>query len=173
MFRSTSTSSANPSTSPTRRSRLDIAGVSNLFVRVRRLEQRALRRNTMSVLTSGDPKTHTVISSNENQGACLPVEYVNQYVCTGGVNVAPLLRATRTSLLGRVEVLGANALMDEQWECTIYGPKHNTGNGTYTVQVRYLASATKSAVCDPCRPVALEQAKGIPGLMTIVKRSDA
>jgi hypothetical protein len=145
-----------------------------MFVRVRRLEKQAAKtRAGQTILSSGEPKTHPTIASNITEEHRLPVEYVDHFVCTGGVNVVPLLRATRSTLLDRVEHIGANTLTDEQWECTISGPKQNNVNGTYKVEVRYHASATKSAARDPHRPVALEEAKGIPGLMTIIKRNDA
>lgn len=99
----------------------------------------------------------------------MPVEYTDRFECVGGVNVTTLLRATRTTLLETVMKLGANALIDEQWDCIISGPK----NGVYKVQTRYAASATRCMRPDPRRPVALDQAEGIPGLMTILKREDA
>ncbi|KAF8965034.1 hypothetical protein BDZ97DRAFT_1757465 [Flammula alnicola] len=70
------------------------------------------------------------------------------YICVGGVNVSTLLRASRSALLENCEYLGANALVDELWECRITGPKP-VHNGTYKVFIRYTASATRSTVPDP------------------------
>jgi len=69
------------------------------------------------------------------------------------------------------ELAGANVLIDEQWKCTICGPKHRP-NGTFKVQIHYTAKATRSDKPDPHKPVALDQVKGIPGLMTILSRND-
>ncbi|KAF4568640.1 hypothetical protein AB1N83_011284 [Pleurotus pulmonarius] len=98
----------------------------------------------------------------------LPMALTNVYTCTGGVNILVLLRATRRGLMERAEVLGANVLVDESWKCTICKIRWNGG---YKVNIRYHASATRSSVPDPYKPVALENAKGVPGLMTIIKRN--
>lgn len=45
----------------------------------------------------------------------MDVEFIDHYECAGGVNVGILLRATRSSLVERVEDLGANALVEEQY----------------------------------------------------------
>lgn len=122
-----------------------------------------------TVLTSGEPKTQPGVAEGCKGKEILSVEYIDHFMCAGGVNVPTLLRASRTALLERIDALGANALLDEEWECTISGPKP-LHNGTYKVQVRYMANATRSSAVDPRRPVALDKAKGIPGLMTIIKR---
>ncbi|CAA7264297.1 unnamed protein product [Cyclocybe aegerita] len=175
MLRSPSRSSSTPGTTASpKKHRLGMAGVANLFIRMRRLEDRSktssAKRNHI-VVDSGEPQTHPTIANNVKEEQQIAVEFTENYVCAGGVNVATLVRATRSELLGRVEGLGANTLADEQWACTISGPKP-APNGTYKVQVRYTAAATKSVARDPCRPVAMDKAKGIPGLMTIVRRND-
>ncbi|TFK21155.1 hypothetical protein FA15DRAFT_95705 [Coprinopsis marcescibilis] len=125
------------------------------------------------VFSSGDePSTHAGISEAIEQGFDpLPVEYWDTFECAGGVNLVTLLRATRSSLMEHVSQnlhIPANALVQEQWQATICGPKH----GIYRVQIRYTGAATRSSKPDPRRPVALDQAKGIPGLMTILKRNE-
>lgn len=90
-----------------------MAGVANLFIRMRRFEDAALSANH-EVMSSGEPQTHPGLAEaceNQEQAA---VELTDNFVCAGGVNVTTLLRATRTSLLEHVEPLGANALLDEQ-----------------------------------------------------------
>jgi hypothetical protein len=42
----------------------------------------------------------------------------------------------------------------------------------FVLKIRYTASATMSSVPDCRRPVALDKAKCIPGLMSILKRND-
>ncbi|PPQ66016.1 hypothetical protein CVT24_011960 [Panaeolus cyanescens] len=183
MLRSTSRSSSalqSPTGSEnTTRSepRLSISAISRMFLRMRRLDESANnkpKRTKATVISSGEPVTHSgldVSPTEEHQQ--VPVEYVDHYVCEGGVNVATLVRATRQTLLERVDACGANSLTQEQWQCSISPPKNvHHGVGTYKVEVRYHASATRSSVPDPHKPVALDQAKGIPGLMTIRSRND-
>ncbi|KAF8155751.1 hypothetical protein B0H34DRAFT_675888 [Crassisporium funariophilum] len=167
-----SSTGTSPPTSPSKRSRLGISGVANLFIRLRRHQDKATSP-AETVLTSGEPKSHPGVKEGAQDQKQVSVEYIDQFVCAGGVNVTTLLRATRAALLERVDRLGADSLVDEQWECTISGPKP-VHSGLYKVQVRYSAAATKSSVSDSHRPVSLDKAKGgIPGLMTIVRRNDA
>jgi len=93
----------------------------------------------------------------------------DQFICVGAVDLAKLLRACRATLYDSAESLGANVLVDEQWDVKICAPKHRN-DSTFKVNIRYSASAARSEKCDPHRPVALDQAKGIPGLMTILER---
>ncbi|KDR80038.1 hypothetical protein GALMADRAFT_208257 [Galerina marginata CBS 339.88] len=146
-----------------------MAGVANLFIRMRRLEESTVGKQDHTVISSGEPRTQPGVKEGCNTRDQVSVEWIDNFTCVGGVNVATLLRASRTALLERVFTLGANALLNEQWECTISGPKP-VHNGAYKVQVRYLADATHSTAADPHKPVALDQAKGVPGLMTITKR---
>ncbi|KAF8676753.1 hypothetical protein AX14_004824 [Amanita brunnescens Koide BX004] len=99
------------------------------------------------------------------------IERIDTYHCAGGVNVPVLLRTTRSDLMDIVSILGANALVEEQWKCTICGPRGRT-KLTYKVQIRYKAQATRSTLADPHQPVALDQTRGIPGLMTVLRRND-
>ncbi|KAF8637921.1 hypothetical protein AX17_002542 [Amanita inopinata Kibby_2008] len=150
--------------------------------------------------SGGNPLSHPGLAEN----ACLrrePIEQTDTYMCAGGVNVTTLLRATRGDLLDTASYLGANALIDEQWKCSIFGPKNRT-KPTYKVQVssapqspppalvaarpfpithitipsyaqiNYKANATRSTQPDPLKPVALDQVQGVPGLMTILRRND-
>lgn len=152
-----------------------MAGVANLLVKIRRnSEDHAISTADELELTSGDPKTHPNVAEGAKGQNKISVEQTDHFVCVGGVNLITLLRLTRISLMEHAErQLGANSVVDEQWECIVSGPKpvHST---TYKVQIRYSASATMSSVPDCRRPVALDQAKSksIPGLMCILKRND-
>ncbi|KAF9045165.1 hypothetical protein BJ165DRAFT_139296 [Panaeolus papilionaceus] len=183
MLRTTSRSSnpqapsrTNTSTSISTNSepRLSIATISHLFLKMRRLDEQANNKpkRTKTIVTSGEPQTHSGLHSISEDQQHVPVEYVDHYVCEGGVNVATLVRATRQALLERVDACGANSLTEEQWQCSISPKSTHHGIGTYKVDVRYSASATRSTVPDPHKPVALDQARGIPGLMTIRSRND-
>lgn len=136
--------------------------------------------------TSGEPKTHPSLQGsalqdivvapmgssedvqNNNVNGPQTVETWDLYECSGGVNLGLLLRQTRKALMEYVDGLGANALTDEQWQSTICGPK---SGGVYRIQIRYSAVPKRSRKPDPGRPVALDQAKGVPGLMSILKRN--
>ncbi|KAF6745429.1 hypothetical protein DFP72DRAFT_51905 [Ephemerocybe angulata] len=122
------------------------------------------------VSSSGtQPITHPSVRDNVLEGAhAIPVEYTDRFEVAGGVNTPTLLRATKRTILETVATLGANALADEIWECTICGPKH----GTYKVEIKYSATATRCTRADGYRPVALDKAQSIPGLMTISKRNE-
>lgn len=153
--------------------RLSMAGIAKLFIKIRRFEDKALNTNNTDELelTSGDPKTHPNVAESSKDQNKIPVEQNDYFVCVGGVNLITLLRITRITLMEQVErALGANSVVDEHWECTISGPKP-VQSGRYKVLIRYTASATISSVPDCRRPVALDQAKCIPGLMSILKRN--
>jgi len=95
----------------------------------------------------------------------------DQFVCASAVDVPKLLRACRSTLLDQARTIGANVLVEEQW-CTSIIPPKNRAVGPYKVQVQYSANAARSDKRDPGNPVALEQSKGVPGLMTILKRAE-
>lgn len=175
MLRSRSRSSgtnSSPSSSPQKdnRARLSMAGVANLFTKMRRFEDRSINTDELE-LSSGDPKTHPNVAESAKDQNKIPVEQTDHFVCAGGVNLSTLLRISRISLMEHVErELGANSVVDEQWECTISGPKP-VQSRKYKVLIRYTASATISSVSDCRRPVALDKAKSIPGLMCILQRN--
>lgn len=104
--------------------KLGMADVANLLVRVRRAENRLPSRQRPDqqklrqiISTSGEPKTHPAVQRcMQPDQPHTPVEFAESYVCSGGVNVVPLLVATRLELLDRVEAaLGAGTLTDEQY----------------------------------------------------------
>jgi len=147
-----------------------MAGVVNIFVKMRGWEERAVSTDELE-LSSGDPKTHPNVAESAKNYGKIPVEQTDHFICAGGVNVTTLLRITRIALMEHVErELGANSVVDEQWECIISGPKP-VQSRKYKVQIRYSASATLSSVPDCRRPVALDQVKSIPGLMSILERN--
>jgi len=173
MLRSRTRSSGTPSpiSSPQKSNRrLSMAGVANLFTKMRRFEDKSIHTDGLE-LSSGDPKTHPNVAESAKDHDKIPVEQTDHFVCSGGVNLSTLLRITRISLMEHAgRELGANSVVDEQWECTISGPKP-VQSGKYKVLIRYTASATISSVSDCRCPVALDQAKSIPGLMCILQRN--
>ncbi|OAX41618.1 hypothetical protein K503DRAFT_767491 [Rhizopogon vinicolor AM-OR11-026] len=67
--------------------------------------------------------------------------------------------------------MGANVLVDESWECSIRVPRDRR-HGSFKVLIHYYASASRSSLRDPQKPVALDQVQNVPGLMTIVDREE-
>lgn len=130
--------------------------------------------------SSSKLKPHHIVSSSGNapitqpgiresmllEAPRIPVTYTDRFDVVGAVNTATLLRATKMKMLEAIENLGLglNALADEKWECTICGPKSKVN---YKVQIDYSATAVRCTRQDGFRPVALERAKSVPGLMTI------
>jgi len=139
------------------------ADVANIFVKMRRTQTRA----TSLKSTSGEPRTHSGLQLTCERK--VPLGEEERFVCRDGVDTVKLLRAVRSILYEKAEALGANALADEQWSCVISGPRRDN---SYRVVVRYTASATRSSVADPQKPVGLENARCVPGLMTILSRDE-
>jgi len=149
---------------------LSISDVASIFVKMRRLKEKAQSRRIES--SSGDPQTHPALSVD---GAVserkVPLVQEDVFVCRDAVDVVKLLRAVRATLYENARTLGANVLVDEKWTCSISLPRHRNDR-TYKVHICYSASAARSDRGDPQRPVAMERARGIPGLMTIIDRLD-
>ncbi|KAF5345906.1 hypothetical protein D9758_011411 [Tetrapyrgos nigripes] len=150
-----------------------VADVANLFVKMRRSSDRAKNAKSNHIISSsGDtPLSHPGVQEAVQSRRRERLEAHEVFYCIGAVNVPTLLRVVRGSLIETTEMLGGNVLLDEQWECTICPPK-NRANGTFKVTIRHSASAAKADIVDPHRPIALEKAKGVPGLMTIVRREE-
>ncbi|KAI0356065.1 hypothetical protein OH77DRAFT_1424375 [Trametes cingulata] len=148
---------------------LSVSNVANLFVKMRRHRSKAKSHHIES--SSGDaPQTHPALQAEGAVSAeRIHLEQSETFVCRDGVDTAKLLRAVRGALYQKALTYGANVLVDEQWTCTICGPRHRS-DGSFKVYVHYSASAARSDRRDPQRPVALDKARGVPGLMTILSR---
>jgi hypothetical protein len=118
MLRSRTRSSGtnpSPTSSPQKNNRrLSMAGVANLFTKMRRFEDKSI--NTQGVeFRSGDPKTHPNVAESAKDHDKIPVEQTDHFICAGGVNISTLLRITRIALMEHAErELGANSVVDEQ-----------------------------------------------------------
>ncbi|KAJ7185667.1 hypothetical protein C8R46DRAFT_1061382 [Mycena filopes] len=156
-----------PATAPPPAPPLGIANVANIFIKMRRAQAKPSHIES----SSGEhPQSHPDVLAAVADPERAPLRLTDTFICDGAVNVVQLLRATRNALLDLAAGLdGANALVDEQWSCTIHGPKHKP-NRTFKVQISYTASAARSSCADPHRPIAVDKAKGVPGLMTVIKR---
>jgi len=150
------------------RAPLAISTVANALVK--------LRRNTSKTefidSTSGEPQTHPLLrGEGVTSKRKVPLVQSDLFFCRDAVDVPKLLRGSRASLLERAENIGANVLVDESWECSIRVPRDRR-HGSYKVQVRYNASASRSSLPDPQKPVALDRVQNVSGLMTIVVREE-
>jgi len=119
--------------------------------------------------TSGDPQTHPAVRRAVDDQQLLNaqrIELTDSYRVVGGVNLPLLLRKTRESML-----LQGDALAEEKWDVDIVPKKKTRAGHAYKVSVSYSAARIPSALVDPHLPVALDAARGIPGLMTIVSRA--
>lgn len=91
-----------------------MAGVANLFTKMRRLEDKSISTDDLE-FSSGDPKTHPNVAESARDQNKIPVVQTDHFVCAGGVNLTTLLRISRTSLMEHAErELGANSVVDEQ-----------------------------------------------------------
>ncbi|KAI0760238.1 hypothetical protein C8Q74DRAFT_1208509, partial [Fomes fomentarius] len=164
LFARSSSGSSNGAYMPLR-----ISNVANILVKMRRHRGKAKEHHIES--SSGDkPLTHpSLAGENAVSAQKLPLEESQTFVCRDGVDVAKLLRAVRGVLYQKALDVGANVLVDEQWACTICGPRHRP-DGTFNVNIHYSACAARSDKRDPQRPIAIEHAKDVPGLMTILTR---
>lgn len=97
------------------------------------------------------------------------ITHQDVFSCLNGVDTARLLLLSRRRVFEKVVLLGGNALIDERWSCTIC--KHQTRRGVmYKVSIQYQGTPARCTLPDPQRPVATDEARGVPGLMTIVSR---
>jgi len=117
---------------------------------------------------SGEPQTHPSLAApGVTSARKVPLIQEERFMCRGGVDAKRLLRTIRASLLEEAHSIGATVLVEEQWHCIIHSPRRS--DGVYKVDIRYMASAARSDImADPQQPVALDKAKGVPGLMTVV-----
>ncbi|TFK25133.1 hypothetical protein FA15DRAFT_591135 [Coprinopsis marcescibilis] len=118
------------------------------------------------------PSTHRGVAGTlESRFHPVPLQYSCMFMCIGGVDLAILLRETRSALIERMFSnlpVCANTLIEEHWRASICGPK----NEVYHVFIVYSGKAAQSTTSDPRQPVGLDQAKGIPGIMSVVRRND-
>jgi len=151
---------------------MNIHNVSNIFVQLRRHRQRASEHNDNKghhiKSTSGDePQTHPGLASSSGHPSGLHLSRDEFFICADGVDVPRLLKVTRSALYKQAVSLGGNVLVDEEWDCTICGPKHRR-SGNFHVKIHYDATALRSETRDPGLPPNLQRSKGVPGLMTII-----
>jgi len=155
------------------RTKLTFPGIANLFVGLKRAQSRASINAAKAGIVHSDsgeaPITHAALETDGGVSPRqVPIEQEDVFVCAGGVDTVKLVRLVRETVLQSAVAIGANVLVNERWSCDIHEPKR--GDGNYRAHIRYTASAARSSKPDPRKPVALENAKSVPGLMTVVQR---
>ncbi|KAF8584050.1 hypothetical protein K439DRAFT_1347088 [Ramaria rubella] len=109
-------------------------------------------------------KTHSTLSTCTNQRRGT-IEQHDVYVCSDAVNAPRLVALTREALDEKVQCWGGNAMVDESYKQSTSTPTHQ-----HRLQVKYTGVVARCDRPDPHYPVALEEAKSIPGLMTVLSR---
>lgn len=97
---------------------LSFPHAAKLFVKLRRV-QRKVKAHHIDSNSGDEPVTsRSLLSTSEEAGSTKKLarlEIQDVYVCIDAVDVAKLLRASRTSLLDQASPLNANVLVDEQY----------------------------------------------------------
>ncbi|KAJ3559385.1 hypothetical protein NM688_g381 [Phlebia brevispora] len=151
---------------PSRGLPLRLPDVANVIVKLRRSRHKDQGREYPIVSSSGEPCTQPSLAGEGVTSARkVPLVEEQRFLCKDGVDLKKLLRMMRVGLLEEAQAIGATVLVEEHWACTVHSPRRD---GVYKVDIRYSASAARSNLPDAQQPVALEKAKGIPGLMTVI-----
>jgi len=156
---------------------LSMHNISNIFVQLQRQKRRGggddndtAHKDHHIRSSSGDsPNTHSTVASQDQTIHGPRLSRDDFFICTDAVDVPRLLRASRNALYNKAIAWGGNALVNEEWECTICGPKHRR-SGNFHVKVHYCAVLAQSDSKDPGVPPNLQRSRGVPGLMTIISR---
>lgn len=87
-----------------------------MFIKLRHLERQSKKSNTIACSSGVEPLTHPRVQVSPQAEGRAPLIHKDTYICAGngGVDVVPLLRATRTALVEQASMIGANALVDER-----------------------------------------------------------
>ena len=114
---------------------LSFHNVANVFVTMRR-HAKAAQDNHILTFESGSPVTDNALEGDTFTQSELPITRSEVYTCTGGVDSEKLLQGTRRAIFSSVAAVGANALVEEQWSCTICTSKKRVKDDeTYIVYV--------------------------------------
>ncbi|KAG6334928.1 hypothetical protein ID866_4170 [Astraeus odoratus] len=143
----------------------------NQFGLCRRLrDAKALDDDDTSIKSSSGPaRTHDTLTNTKPLKVGPRVVHTEQFLCKGGVDTGRLLDLSRKGLFATAKEMGGNILLDEQWDCSIRHPGLQK-NHEFKVIIRYSATVARSFFPDVQRPVGIEAARGVKGLMTILDR---
>ncbi|KAG6371647.1 hypothetical protein JVT61DRAFT_9361 [Boletus reticuloceps] len=118
---------------------------------------------------SGPARTHDTLVKTTPMRVGPRVAHTEQFLCKGGVDARRLVDVSRKGLYSVAKAMGGNVLLEEQWDCIIRHAKLQK-RGEFKVVVHYSATVARSAWPDAQKPVQIEAAKGIKGLMTVLDR---
>jgi len=95
-----------------------MSDVANIFVKMRRTRDRNKSHHIDS--SSGEPQTHpTLTGDGATSVQKLEIELIDDFICTHGVDVVKLLRASRAKLFERATFWNANVLVNERYVQTL------------------------------------------------------
>lgn len=119
--------------------------------------------------SSGPARTHACLADLKPAIVGPRVEHKDEFTCKGGVDAGRLVNLARKGLYSTAKEMGGNVLLEERWDCEIRHPRSQRRD-QFKVTIHYSATVARSCWPDAQRPVEIEAAKGIKGLMTVIDR---
>ncbi|KAG2045197.1 hypothetical protein BDR03DRAFT_938160 [Suillus americanus] len=119
--------------------------------------------------SSGPARTHACLADLRPTVVGPRVEHKDEFTCKGGVDAGRLVNLARKGLYSTAKEMGGNVLLEEKWDCEIRHPRYQRRD-QFKVTIHYSATVARSCRPDAQRPVEIEAAKGIRGLMTVIDR---
>ncbi|OAX39004.1 hypothetical protein K503DRAFT_740278 [Rhizopogon vinicolor AM-OR11-026] len=119
--------------------------------------------------SSGPARTHPCQADFKPTTVGPRVEHKDEFICKGGVDAGRLLNLARKGLYSTATKMGGNVLLEEKWDCEIRYPRSQCRD-QFKVTIHYSATVARSYRPDSQKPVEIQAAKGIKGLMTVIDR---
>jgi hypothetical protein len=119
--------------------------------------------------SSGPARTHACLADLKPTLVGPRVEHKDEFTCKGGVDAGRLVNLARKGLYSTAKEMGGNVLLEEKWDCEIRHPRYQRRD-QFKVTIHYSATVARSYKPDAQKPVEIEAAKGIKGLMTVIDR---
>ncbi|KAG1871179.1 hypothetical protein C8R48DRAFT_596419 [Suillus tomentosus] len=117
--------------------------------------------------SSGPARTHPCLADLKPTIVGPRVEHKDEFTCKGGVDAGRLVNLARKGLYSTAKEMGGNVLLEEKsaHPLSLYQRRDQ-----FKVTIHYSATVARSCWPDAQRPVEIEAAKGIKGLMTVIDR---
>ncbi|KAG2142489.1 hypothetical protein BD769DRAFT_1348533 [Suillus cothurnatus] len=117
--------------------------------------------------SSGPARTHACLADLKPTLVGPRVEHKDEFTCKGGVDAGRLVNLARKGLYSTAKEMGGNVLLEEKlaWLASLYQRRDQ-----FKVTIHYSATVARSYKPDAQKPVEIEAAKGIKGLMTVIDR---
>ncbi|KAG1749694.1 uncharacterized protein EDB91DRAFT_1046467 [Suillus paluster] len=119
--------------------------------------------------SSGPARTHERLADSKPTIVGPRVEHKDEFTCKGGVDAGRLVNLARKGLYSTAKEMGGNVLLEEKWDCEIRHPRSQCRD-QFKVTIHYSATVARSFCPDAQKPVEIQAAKGIKGLMTVIDR---